>query len=86
VGDVEGRRNVTMFSPGVRGLVVPQSLLTGGSSLTISLFPRAPIFDLYIDRMELSYPPPIPEPATQSLMIAGLVLVGGLAWRTRRRP
>lgn len=86
VGDVEGRRNVTMFSPGVRGLVVPQSLLTGGSSLTISLFPRAPICDLYIDRMELSYPPPTPEPATQSLMIAGLALVGGLAWRTRRRP
>jgi hypothetical protein len=86
VGDVEGRRNVTMFSPGVRGLVVPQSLLTGGTSLTISLFPREPIFDLYIDRMELSYPSPIPEPATQSLMIAGLALVGGLAWRARQRP
>ncbi|WP_084150692.1 PEP-CTERM sorting domain-containing protein [Azohydromonas australica] len=85
VGDVEGRRDVTMFSPGVRGLVVPQSLLTGGSSLTISLFPHAPIFDLYIDRIELSYPP-IPEPATQSLMLAGLALVGGLAWRSRRRP
>ena len=85
VGDVEGRRNVTMSNPGVRGLVVPQSLLMGGSSLSISLLPRAPIFDLYIDRIELSYPP-IPEPATQSLMLAGLALVGGLAWRARRRP
>ncbi|WP_028997079.1 PEP-CTERM sorting domain-containing protein [Azohydromonas australica] len=85
MGDVEGRRNVTMFNSGVRGLVVPQSLFTGGSSLTISLFPRTPIFDLYIDRMELSYPP-IPEPATPSLMIAGLAVVGGLAWRAHRRP
>ena len=81
VGDVEGRRNVTIFSPGVRGLIVPHSLLTGGSSLTVSLFPREPIFDLYIDRLELSYPLSIPEPATQSLMITGLALIGGAAWR-----
>jgi hypothetical protein len=31
--------------------------------------------------MELSYPSPIPEPAARSLMIAGLTLVGGVAWR-----
>jgi hypothetical protein len=59
VGDVEGRRNVSMFSPGTPGLVVPQSLLDGGTNLTISLFPRNDIYDLYIDRLELSYPSPL---------------------------
>ena len=59
VGDVEGRRNVSMFSAGTPGLVVPQSLLDGGTNLTISLFPRNQIFDLYIDRLELSYPSPM---------------------------
>jgi hypothetical protein len=58
VGDVEGRRNVTSFSAGTPGLIVPQSLLVGGTNLTISLFPRNAIFDLYIDRLELSYPIP----------------------------
>lgn len=59
VSDVEGRRNVSMFSAGTPGLVVPQSLLDGGTNLTISLFPRNEIFDLYIDRLELSYPSPM---------------------------
>src|SRR3989442_272244 len=32
VGDIEGRRDVTLLSPGIAGLVVPQSLLVGGTS------------------------------------------------------
>jgi hypothetical protein len=50
--------------------------------MIVSLFPREPIYDLYIDRIELSYP--IPEPQTYALMLAGLGLVL-LAARRRRR-
>ena len=81
VGDVQGRRNVTMFSPGTPGLVVPQELLVGGTNVIVSLFPRDPIYDLYIDRLELSYP--IPEPQTYALMLTGLALIG--LWVRRRR-
>lgn len=79
IGEVEGRRDTTAFSAGVRGLVVPQSLLVGGTSLQISLFPRDAIFDLYIDRIELSYAPPIPEPPAALLLALGLggLLAGG---------
>jgi hypothetical protein len=69
VGDVEGRRNVTRFSAGTPGLIVPQSLLVGGTNLTISLFPRSPIFDLYIDRLELSYPIPESDPCSLTIDI-----------------
>jgi hypothetical protein len=85
VGDVQGRRNTTMFNPGTPGLVVPQSELVPGTSLIVSLFPRNPIFDLYIDRLELSYStasPPIPEPKTWLMMLLGL---GGIAFVARRR-
>lgn len=84
VGDVEGRRGTTMFSPGTRGLVVPQALLDSGP-LLISLFPRSAIFDLYIDRIELSYPSPIPEPSTPWLLLAGLAIIAGVARRATRR-
>jgi hypothetical protein len=82
VGDIQGRRNTSNFDPGVPGLIVPQSLLVGTTAITISLFPRNEIFDLYIDRLELSYPiperlpEPIPEPSTWLLLIAGLTLLG----------
>ena len=78
---MQGRRNVTMFNPGTPGLVVPQELLVGGTNVIVSLFPRDPIYDLYIDRLELSYP--IPEPQTYALMLTGLALVG--LWVRRRR-
>lgn len=83
VGDVEGRRNTTMFNPGTPGLVVPQAVLDGGP-LLVSLFPRSAIFDLYIDRIELSYPSPIPEPSTGLLMVAGLAMALRLGARRRR--
>jgi hypothetical protein len=71
VGDVEGRRGTSMFDAGTPGLVVPQSLLVGGTDLTISLFPRSTIFDLYIDRLELSYAS-VPEPSTWALLVVGM--------------
>src|SRR6185369_3110109 len=39
VGDIQGRRDTTMFNAGTPGLIVPQELLVGGTFLTISLFP-----------------------------------------------
>jgi hypothetical protein len=80
VGDVQGRRNTTDFDAGTPGLIVPQALLIGGTNLTLSLFPRNEIFDLYIDRLELSYTEPgnggvIPEPSSWLLLITGLVLL-----------
>jgi hypothetical protein len=82
VGDIEGRRDVTLLSPGIAGLVVPQSLLVGGTSLTFSLVPRDAIFDLYIDRLELSFTSPIPEPSTWLFLSLGL---GGLMARAAAR-
>jgi hypothetical protein len=84
VGDVEGRRDTTMFSAGTRGLVVPLSLLDGGP-LLISLFPRSAIFDLYIDRIELTYASPIPEPSTAWLLLAGLAVAARVARGAARR-
>ncbi|MFL6664082.1 MAG: PEP-CTERM sorting domain-containing protein [Rhizobacter sp.] len=82
VGDIEGRRGTTMFDAGIPGLIVPQSLLVGGTNLQISLFVRSAVFDLYIDRLELSYATPVPEPATAMLVALGLGVVG--AYRSRR--
>jgi hypothetical protein len=67
VGDIQGPRNVDFSNADTAGLVVPQSLLVGGTQLTISLLLRNGVFDLYIDRLEISYQgvqPPIPEPST----------------------
>ena len=76
VGDVQGRRDVTTSDPGLAGLIVPQALLLGGTDLLISLLPTNDVFDLYIDRIELSYasatPTPAPEPATWWLLLGGL--------------
>lgn len=83
VGDVEGRRNTTMFDAGTRGLIVPMALLDDGP-LLISLFPRSAIFDLYIDRIELSYPSPVPEPSSAWLIVAGVAVAARLAARRRR--
>jgi hypothetical protein len=77
VGNVQGRRNTSTLSAGTPGLVVPQSLLVGGTNLTVSLFPRNDIFDLYIDRLELSFPiQQIPEPPTWWLVLAALSILG----------
>ncbi|WP_280152939.1 PEP-CTERM sorting domain-containing protein [Piscinibacter sp. XHJ-5] len=87
VGDVQGRRDVTMSSPGTPGLIVPQEMLVEGAHLLISLFPRNEIYDLYIDRMELSYPTaaaPIPEPSTWALLVLGLTAMAGRAVQRRR--
>ncbi|HEX6361956.1 MAG TPA: PEP-CTERM sorting domain-containing protein [Albitalea sp.] len=85
VGDVQGRRNTSMFSAGTPGLIVPQEVIVPGTSMIVSLFPRNEIFDLYIDRLELTYPSarvPIPEPSTWLTMLLGL---GGIALVARRR-
>jgi hypothetical protein len=83
VGEVEGRRNTTEFSAGTPGLVVPQSLLVGGTTLTLDLFPRNEIYDLYIDRLEVEYRyTPVPEPETWLLLAVGL---GALLPRAIRR-
>jgi hypothetical protein len=90
VGDVQGRRNTSMFSAGTPGLIVPQEVIEPGTSMIVSLFPRNGIYDLYIDRIELTYPAarvPIPEPSTWLTMLLGL---GGIALvglrRRRQRP
>ena len=86
VGEVEGRRNTSSFSAGTPGLIVPQSLLVGGTTLTLDLFPRNEIYDLYIDRLEVEYRitpiTPVPEPETWLLLAVGL---GALLPRAIRR-
>jgi hypothetical protein len=88
VGDVQGRRNTTMFNAGIPGLIVPQEMLVADTNLQISLFARNAIFDLYLDRLELRFPTaasPIPEPATSSLVALGLAaLVLGFAAHRQR--
>jgi hypothetical protein len=88
VGDVQGRRGTTMFNAGIPGLIVPQEMLMADTNLQISLFPRNPIFDLYIDHLELRFPTatsPIPEPPTSSLIAFGLAaLVMGFAAHLQR--
>ena len=92
VGDVQGRRNTTMFNAGIPGLIMPMELLVGGTNQQISLFVRDSIFDLYIDRMELRFPTTseieIPEPSAWSLVafaLAALALRLG-SRRTRVAP
>lgn len=72
VGDVEGRRGVTSLSFGTAGLVVPQSLLVGGTTLTFALAADPGIYDLYIDRLTLTYSA-VPEPGPFALVALGLV-------------
>lgn len=72
VGDVKGSPSLT----------VPFSLLSGKNSITLSLLPSNDIFDLYIDRLELTFPIAIPEPSTWLLVTAGLAL---LAVKSGRR-
>jgi hypothetical protein len=88
VGDVQGRRNTTMFNAGIPGLIVPQEMLVADTNLQISLFARNAIFDLYLDRLELRFPTaasPIPEPTTSSLVALGLAaLVLRFAARRQR--
>jgi hypothetical protein len=74
VGDVQGRRGVTATQFGQPGVIVPQGLL-GGTTFTVDLLPASSIFDLYIDRIELSYPSAqssVPEPSTALLLALGL--------------
>lgn len=83
VGDVEGRTNVSFASFGTAGLVVPMAELIGGTTLTASLLPDNGIFNVYIDRVELSFTGPrvISEPS--ALLLLSLGAAGLAAFRRR---
>jgi hypothetical protein len=84
VGDVEGRRGVTATNFGTAGLVVPESLLVGGSTVTFNLTADVGVYDLYINRLDLSYPSTtatVPEPG--SLTLLALSLLALLAFLSR---
>ena len=79
VGNIQGRRDVTASDAGFAGLVIPQALLLGGTDLLISLLPTNDVFDVYFDRIEISYTSAaaqVPEPATWYLLLAGLAALG----------
>jgi len=83
VGAVQGHRGASLSNAGTAGLIIPKDLINGavGQTLGISLFPNSEVFDLYIDRLELSYTA-VPEPSTLLLFASGL---GVLWWRASRR-
>lgn len=85
VGSVEGRIGVTSANFGTAGLVVPQSLLVGGTNLTFSLTSDPGIFDLYIDRLTLSYPSATAVPEPGSLALLALSLLAAFAFRNGAR-
>jgi len=84
VGDVEGRRDVTSMSFGTAGLIVPKSLLVGGTTLTFSLLADPGVYDLYIDRLNISFAV-VPEPGLFALLALGLVALVAFESRARRR-
>jgi hypothetical protein len=81
VGDVQGRRN---FGLGQPGLIVPQELLKEGTIFTVHLEPRDSIYNLYIDRVSLSYPGSVPLPGTAPLLGIGILALA--AWRKYHQP
>jgi hypothetical protein len=72
VGKVEGRRDVTAASFGTAGLIVPKSLLVGGTTLTFSLLADAGVYDLYVNHLTLT-DSAVPEPGPFALLALGLV-------------
>jgi hypothetical protein len=85
VGDVEGRRDVTATNFGTAGLIVPESLLVGGSTLTFNLTADAGVYDLYIDTLDLSYPSATTVPEPGSLALLALSLLALVAFQNRAR-
>ena len=55
---------------------MPESLLVGGTTLTFNLTADAGVYDLYIDRLDLSYPSAttVPEPGSLALLALSLML------------
>jgi hypothetical protein len=87
VGDVEGRSGVTATDFGAAGLIVPESLLVGGSTLTFNLTADTGVYDLYIDRLTLSYPSAttVPEPGSLALLALSLLALVAFQNCTRAR-
>jgi hypothetical protein len=84
VSNIEGRRDVAAGNFGSAGLIVPKSLLVGGTTLTFDLQTTPGgngVYDLYIDKISLVYTA-VPEPAPFALLALGLLALFVL--RTRK--